>query len=77
MAIGREKGDCSDNEVALDRSNTLPLLFQRLFIFVFMKYFFCHVSNSTGTCLLKFMNFHTSHWYILFFVKSYLMSLMQ
>ena len=23
MAIGREKGDCSDNEVALDRSNTL------------------------------------------------------
>ena len=23
MAIGREKGDCSDNEIALDRSNTL------------------------------------------------------
>ena len=36
MAIGREKGDCSDNEVALDRRNTLPFLFQHIFIFVSM-----------------------------------------
>ena len=39
MAIGREKGDCSDNEVALDRSNTL------LYHFFFSTFYLCfHVA---------------------------------
>ena len=52
-----EESDCSDNEVALDRSNTLPLPFQQLFIFVFMRQFVYHVSNSAVTCPLKFMKY--------------------
>ena len=39
MAVGREKGDCSDNEVALDRSNTL------LYHFFLAPFYLCfHVA---------------------------------
>ena len=43
MAIGREKGDCSDsdNEVALDRSNTLLYHF---FFSNFLSLFSCSTS---------------------------------
>ena len=57
MWPSEEESDCSDNEVALDGRNTLPLPFQQLFIFIFMWQFVYHISNSAVTCLLKFLKY--------------------